>query len=88
MDIDIQISSILATICLKLKFEILRPFDENVKSVCVSVSIFFEVCDVLVVKGSFSISQVAGASHVICSTDETTQGLESTCIGSSIFVLL
>ena len=35
-----------------------------------------------------SISSVAGASHVICSTDETTQGLKTTCIGRSICVLL
>ena len=35
-----------------------------------------------------SISSVAGAWHVICSTDETSQGLETTCIGPSIYVLL
>ena len=35
------------------KFEILRPFDKNVKSVCLFVSIFFEACDVSMVKGSF-----------------------------------
>ena len=79
------------------KFEILRPFDKNVKSVCLFVSIFFEACDVSMVKGSFSmltlhfelsILSVAGASHVICSTDETAQGLETTCIWPSICVLL
>ena len=79
------------------KFEILRPFDKNVKSVCLFVSIFFEVCDVSIVKGSFSmltlhfelsILSVAGASHVICSADETAQGLETTCIGPSSCVLL
>ena len=35
-----------------------------------------------------SISSVAGALHVICSTDETTQGPMTTCIGPSICVLL